>query len=83
MTAVMVNKKRFDLLRGLSPTEAVKAWLEGDFGMGDEAALIEAIRKDKRITRSDDEIIDLMVEMMEESLDGQAVLDRLAGSEEK
>jgi hypothetical protein len=75
----MVNQERFDSLRRLSPAEAVKAWLEGDFGVGDEAALIEAIRKDKRIIRSDDEIIDLMVEMMEEGLDGQAVLDRLAG----
>jgi hypothetical protein len=77
----MVNQERFELLRRLSPAEAGKAWLEGDFGMGDEAALIEAIRKDKRIRRSDDEIIDLMIEMMEDGLDGQAVLDRLAGSD--
>ena len=75
-----MNPKHFEVLRKLTPVAAVKAWMEGDFGIGDEAALIEAIRKDKRITRSDDEIIDFMADalMEEEASDAQQCLDRLA-----
>jgi hypothetical protein len=55
--------------------------LEGSFGIGDEAALIEAIRKDNRVTRSDDEIIDFMADaMLEDAIDAQHCLDRLACS---
>jgi len=78
----MIDQKRFDSLKKLSPVEAVKAWLEGSFGIGDEAALIEAIRKDNRITRSDNEIIDFMADaMLEESSEAQQWLDRLARNE--
>jgi hypothetical protein len=45
------DKKRFENLRSLSPVDAVRAWLDGDFGMGDEPALISAIRRDSRIKR--------------------------------
>jgi len=75
----MVNQNRFEKLRTLSPVEAVKAWLGGDFGFDEEPALIEAIRKDSRITRSDDEIIDFMADaLMEENSDAQKCLDLLA-----
>jgi hypothetical protein len=59
-----MDKERFEQLRNLSPVEAARAWLDGDFGIGDEPALIEAIRKDKRIKLSDDEIIDFFTEAM-------------------
>lgn len=77
---MITNPKRFEALRKLTPVAAVKAWMEGDFGIGDEAALIEAIRKDKRITRSDDEIIAFMADALieEETGDAQQCLDRLA-----
>ena len=39
------NKECFERLRTRSPVAAVQAWLEGDFGMGDEPALIAAIRE--------------------------------------
>ncbi len=75
---IVANDKRFESLRTLPPVEAVKAWLNGDFGFGEESALIEAIRKDSRITRSDDEIIDFMADaLMEEKADGQKCLDLL------
>jgi len=75
----MTNQNRFDKLQTLSPVEAVKAWLDGDFGFGEEAALIVAIRKDSRVTRSDDEIIDFMADaLMEENADAQKCLDLLA-----
>lgn len=73
------NKERFKRLQTLTPIEAVQAWLEGDFGIGDEAALISAIRKDKRVSLSDDQIIDTMCGAMDEGLDAPACLERLVG----
>ena len=73
-----MDKGRFEQLRNLSPVEAARAWLEGDFGIGDEPAMIEAIRKDKRIKLSDDEIIDFFTEAMEDDWDAQHCLDELA-----
>ncbi len=77
----MTNQKRFDKLRALSPLEAVQAWLDGDFGFGEEAAMIAAIRKDTRVMRSDVEIIDFMTDALtEEDADAQNCLDLLAKS---
>jgi len=74
----MRNEERFERLRKLTPVEATRAWLDGDFGLEDEPAMIEALRKDKRITLSDDKIIDLFGEaMMEEDVDAQEFLERL------
>jgi hypothetical protein len=69
------NKERFERLRALAPIEAVKAWLDGDFGIDDEPAMISAIRKDPRISLSDDGIIDAVCEAMDEGLDAQACLE--------
>jgi hypothetical protein len=74
----MQNKQRFDSLRKLAPIDAVEAWLAGDFGFGDEPALIEAIRKDERISLSDDAIAEAVCDAMDEGLDAQECLDRLA-----
>ena len=74
-----MNSPRFESLRKLTPVQAVKAWLDGDFGLGDEEALIEAIRKDNRISKSDDEITDLITDAMgDDKADPQECLDRLA-----
>lgn len=74
----MRNKERFEHLRSLTPLEATKTWLEGDFGLDDEPALIEALRKDKRISLPDDKIIDLFAEaLMEEDVEAQEFLERL------
>jgi hypothetical protein len=74
------NKERFERLRALAPIEAVRAWLDGDFGIGDEPALIAAIRKDTRVSLSDDDIIGVVGDAMDEGLDAPACLERLAGS---
>lgn len=74
----MLNKERFERLRALSPTDAVRAWIDGDFGFGDEPALIEAIRKDTRISISDDDLIDAMSDAMDERLDADTCLGHLA-----
>jgi hypothetical protein len=74
------NQERFDRLRALAPIDAVRTWLDGDFGIGDEPAMIAAIRKDPRVSLSDDNIIDAVCDAMEESLDAPACLERLARS---
>jgi hypothetical protein len=74
------NKQRFEKLSKLTPVDAVSAWLDGDFGMGDETALISALRQDKRITISDDEIEDIIMDAMDEELDAESCLQRLVGS---
>ena len=71
------NRERFDRLSALEPIDAVKAWLDGDFGMGDEPALISAIRKDRRISLSDDDIEEVILDAMDESLDAAVCLARL------
>ena len=74
------NKERFEKLRKLSPIEAVRAWLDGAFGLGDEPALIEAIRKYPRVSISDEAIIDVFIDIdaMDDKLDAPACLERLA-----
>jgi hypothetical protein len=72
------DKTRFERLRSLSPIAAVQAWLNGDFGIGDEPALIFSIRKDTRVVASDDDIIDAVCDALDENLDAAACLERLA-----
>ena len=66
--------------RALAPIDAVRAWLDGDFGIGDEPALIAAIRRDARVTGSDDDITDTICDAMDEGLEASACLARLVGS---
>ena len=74
------DKKRSEKLSALLPVDAVRAWLDGDFGMGDEPALISAIRKDPRIKISDDEIEDAIMDAMDDGTDAEACFKRLTGS---
>ncbi len=75
-----VNKERFEKLKSLSPMDAVRAWLDGDFGFGDEKALIDAILKDIRINLSPQIIEEFMSDAIDEQGgDAQTILDRLAG----
>ena len=74
------DKKRFEKLGELSPVDAVRAWLDGDFGMGDEPALISAIRKDPRIKISDEAIEDAVMDAMDDGSNAEACLERLTGS---
>ena len=60
------NKERYEALRKLSSLEAVKAWLDGAFGIGDEPAMLEAIRKDPEISLKDREIENVIMNAMDE-----------------
>ena len=72
-----MNQERFERLRALSPLEAVQAWLDGSFGMDDEPALLEAIRRDSRVRLSDDIITDLVCEAMDRELDASQCLENI------
>jgi hypothetical protein len=50
----------------LSPIAAVRAWLRGDFGRGDEDALCTAIRRDPAVALTDDEIVSVFYEVLGE-----------------
>jgi hypothetical protein len=60
--------------------DAVQAWLNGEFGIDEEPALIEAIRRDPRVTGSDDEIIDTFCAALDEDWDAQQTFERLTRS---
>jgi hypothetical protein len=74
------DMKSFEELSALSPLDAVRAWLDGDFCIGDEPAMISAIRKDSRIKISAAEIEDAILDAMDEELDAEACFKRLVGS---
>jgi hypothetical protein len=75
-----VNRERYERLRALAPLEAVRAWINGEFGIGDEPAMIFAIRKDPRISISDEAIEDILMDATEDGLDAAVCLERLAAS---
>ena len=52
----MQNDERFQRQRNLSPVEPAAAWLNGDFGVEDDLAMMEAVRRDSRIKATDAEI---------------------------
>ena len=81
MTFQPQNKERFERLRALTPIDAVRAWLDGDFGIGDEPAMLAAIRRDMRVAGSDNDITDTICEAMDDDLDASACLERLAISQ--
>ncbi len=60
-----MNKERYEALRKLSPLEAVKAWLDGAFAIGDEPAMLVAIRKDPAISLKDREIENVIIDAMD------------------
>jgi len=74
------DMKSFAELSALLPVDAVRAWLDGDFSIGDEPAMISAIRKDPRIKMSSAAIEDAILDAMDEELDAEACFKRLTGS---
>lgn len=71
------NQERFNRLQALSPVEAVQAWLDGKFGMGDEPAMITAIRRDTRILLSDNDITEVICNALDEGWDASSCLERM------
>ena len=78
MSVQAQNQERFERLRALALIDAVRAWLDGNFGIDDEPAMLAAIRRDARVAGSDDDITDAVCDAMDEGLDASACLERLA-----
>jgi hypothetical protein len=75
---LMRNEDRFHRLKNLTPVEAARAWLSGEFGILDEPAMIEAIRKDERIKLPDAKIAEFFFKALDkEERDPQRCLDEL------
>lgn len=71
------NLERHARLAALSPAEAMRAFVEGDFGLGEESALFHAIRRDPGVTLSDDELFDRLADQMGQGGDPEALLASL------
>ncbi len=77
-------------LAQLSPVDAARALLDGDFTIGDEPPLCFAIRRDPRVTLDDDAIMDVFMDVLDafddedgfpgDPVDAEAFLDRLAAA---
>ncbi len=64
-------------IRDMTPLQALQSWLDGKVGIEEEAALLEALHKDKQISLSDEEIIDCVFDAMESELGAKECLERL------
>lgn len=66
-----------DRLETLDALGAIKRWLAGDFGCGEEKLLMLAIRRDTHIDLSDSEIKEIFCEAMEDGRGPVHVLQEL------
>jgi hypothetical protein len=67
----------FDRLESLDALGAIKAWLAGDVGYGEENVLMLAIRRDTGIDLSDSEIKEIFCEAIEDEREPMHVLQEL------
>lgn len=68
---------RSDVLKTLSPLQAIQTWLGEHYGHGERASLVAAIQRDRRIELDDDEIAYVIQDAIHHGIDAAAVLDRL------
>jgi hypothetical protein len=71
------NNDPCDRLENLDALAAIKAWLAGDFGYGEENVLILAIRRDTDIDLSDSEIKEIFCEAIEDDRAPMDILQEL------
>ncbi len=72
-----LDPARFEHLKSLEPIEAIRAWLRMSFGIGDEPAMIHAIKKDPRIDLTGQEICDAMCDALDDDLTPEETLQLL------
>ncbi|HEX6985854.1 MAG TPA: hypothetical protein VF170_10770 [Planctomycetaceae bacterium] len=72
-----MDSKRDKALSRLTPIEAIRAFLAGEFGIGDETAIVAAIRRDPRVTLTEDEVLEVLGDALEEGVDAETCLARL------
>ena len=59
------NPENFERLKKLPALEAIQVWLDGDFAIDEEDALLHAIRTETKSALSDEQITDLICNAME------------------
>jgi hypothetical protein len=59
------DPENYERLKKLSPLEAIKTWMDGDFTIGEDDALLFAIRAGTKTQLSDEKIADLIFECIE------------------
>lgn len=69
--------QRHARLATLTPHDAVRTFIDGDFMIDEETALGFAIRQDAGITLADDALFDLLAPAMGTDADPEALLVRL------
>lgn len=60
------DPKNYRRLQCPAPDDAIKAYIEGDFTIGEEAALVEAIQRGLRLPLKIDKIEEILMECMED-----------------
>ena len=71
------DKKRFEELRQKPPEVAISIWLQGEFTIGEEPALLEAIRDGLSLRLDDGEITEIICDCMDDDLSAPQCKERL------
>ena len=72
-----IENKRYERLRKLSPLKAIQAWMDGDFSINEEKALLDAVRTGTNTKLSDNEVADLIWESIDFEDDAQTCLSKI------
>lgn len=71
------DKARFEQLRQKPADEAIFIWLDGDFTIGEEPALLEAIRRGLSISLDDGAVTEIICDCMDDDLSTEQCRERL------
>ena len=74
------DPKNYERLKRLSPLAAVQVWIDGDFSIGEDPALLFAIRTGTNTKLSDSEITDLICDSIEAEEDAKTCLAKIQTS---
>ncbi len=67
----------FAFLKHLPPHQAIQIWLDGDFRIGEEPALLHAIKSGFSLNISDSALMDIIFDAMEAEETTESLIDKL------
>jgi hypothetical protein len=71
------NPRRLERLRKLSALKAIETWMDAGFTIGEDDALLFAIRAGTRTKLSDAKITDLIWDCIDSEVDAQTCLSKI------
>ena len=74
------NPDNYKRLESLSPLEAVRVWLAGDFAIDEDEALLSAVRSDLSVRLPDERIFEIICDSMELEETPEVCLEKLKKS---